>query len=493
MPSRHLTTRHLTTRPGLAFLTTTVSLTALLATGFATAALAQTTPPSPPATAQGDDSTVVVVTAQKREQKLQDVPMAITVAGAAQLERQQITTVRDLDRVSPAVSFVDGAPGGGAGIRGIATQSWTPSSEASVGIVVDNVPQGNANASNLFDMERVEVLRGPQGTLFGQSASAGVINMVTKAPKIGDLSGRVHIDLAGKGDLGSKYGEAVAQTVVNIPLDSHSALRVSAFANLVKGVEHDKTTGKDNVNNDAGFRLRYLNNLSDNLKLNVIFDYDRQVLRGNYVFVILKAADPLTVLSDTACGITPSLKNTTSCSTYPTNAVNQTGGLSAQFDYQMGDYTLTSVTSYRELDNGPNSHDVFSQQGLIPELWKIEDHGKRGQTSQEFRVASPAGGPLEWVAGVYAARSTYNQDGTKGILVVLPDHTINPNSIAHTYSNTQAVFGQLTWTLTPQLRGIFGLRGTHETVYDRNCSPPPSTSRIIFIRWRSFRPTPVRS
>jgi iron complex outermembrane receptor protein len=416
---------------------------------------------------QTDDSTVVVVTAQKREQKLQDVPIAITVAGAAQLERQQITQVRDLDKISPAVSFVDGAPGGGAGIRGIATQSWTPSAEASVGIVVDGVPQGNVNSSNLFDMERVEVLRGPQGMLFGQSASAGIINMVTKAPKIGDYSGRMHIDYADNGTLGSKYGEQVVQGVINLPLTDKSALRAALFLNQVTGVEHDLTTGKDNLNKDFGFRARYLNHLTDKLTLNVIADYDKQVLRGNYVFAILKAVDPQTIASDAACGIVPSAKNNLSCSTFPTNAINQNFGLSAQADYSLGEYTLTSVTAYRGRIIGPSTHDVFSQKNLVPTLWKAGDNGNLTQVSQELRIESPAGNQLEWVAGAYAARSTYDQDGTLGVLIVLPPETINSNSIARTYTDTQALFGQLTWNFTDKVSGFAGLRLTHEMVYDR--------------------------
>ena len=435
-----------------------------------------------------DDSTVVVVTAQKREQKLQDVPMAITVAGAVQLDRQQITTVRDLDRVSPAVTFVDGAPGGGAGIRGIATQSFTPSAEASVGIVVDNVPQGNVNVSNLFDMERVEVLRGPQGTLFGQSASAGVINMVTKAPKIGDTSGKVHVDFADNGTAGSKYGERVVQGVLNLPVDDHSAVRVSGFYNNVNGVEHDNARGGDNQNTDAGFRVRYLNNLSDNLKLNLIADYDHQSYEGNHTFVFRSAVTPTVVTALTNCGITASAKNNVGCSAYPSHDSFTNGGASAQFDYSLGDYTLTSVTSFRFRDQGPNALDVValrndpsvvSPDGVYPQLYTSADRGKLRQTSQELRITSPAGGAVEWVAGAYFARSTYSQAGGEGLHIVVPfspcdvcapipgqTMTINQASIGRTASNTAALFGNLTFHLTSNLQALAGIRFSHETVSD---------------------------
>ena len=254
--------------------------------------------------------------------------MAITVAGADQLDRQQITQVHDLDRISPAVSFVDGAPGGGAGIRGIATQSFTPSAEASVGIVVDGVPQGNVNASNLFDMQRVEVLRGPQGMLFGQSSSAGVINMVTQAPKLGEVSGRLHIDYADDGSVGSKYGERVLQGVINLPVTEHSAARISVFENRNDGVEKDVGSGQKDIDDDFGFRVRYLANLSANLKLNLIADYDRDDQSGPSLFTVRATPNASTQAALAACGITPSASNQAVCGAYATGSNLENGGLS---------------------------------------------------------------------------------------------------------------------------------------------------------------------
>jgi iron complex outermembrane receptor protein len=462
-------------------------LLALMATTsltvIAPAALAQDKP-----AAKADDSTVVVVTAQKREQKLQDVPMAITVAGAAQLERQQITTVRDLDRVSPAVTFVDGAPGGGAGIRGIATQSFTPSAEASVGIVVDGVPQGNVNVSDLFDMERVEVLRGPQGTLFGQSASAGVINMVTKSPRIGDFSGRLHVDYAAKGVAGSEYGERVVQGVVNLPVNDKSALRVSAFANSLGGVLHDNAIGGDNKNSTYGFRARYLYNLSNNLKLNLIADYSDQTLTGNTVFTFRKAVNASTISALAACGITASESNNLSCSAFPSYDRAKNGGLSAQFDYQLGDYTLTSITSFRARDTGPTSLDIVAQQSepgadIYPQLHQDAKTQLR-QTSQEFRVTSPLNPAYDWVAGVYIARSTNNNHGSKG-LTIIPDPVgvIQQLSLNSTFTNTAAIFGQFNWHVTDKLTLLAGARGSDVRVGDSEVF-----SKILTLPFQPFPP-----
>ena len=113
-----------------------------------------------------------------------DVPIAVTVVTAQQLADQHIYSIADLARTTPALEMVQafGGPGGGGQIRGIGTNSFSPTAEGAVGIVVDGVPQGNVNVTNLFDLQRVEVLKGPQGTLFGLTSSAGVINMVTAAP-----------------------------------------------------------------------------------------------------------------------------------------------------------------------------------------------------------------------------------------------------------------------------------------------------------------------
>ena len=374
----------------------TISKTLLLATtcaGLALSAAARAEDAAP--VKASDEVSTVVVTAQKREQKLQDVPMAITVAGADQLDRQQITQVHDLDRISPAVSFVDGAPGGGAGIRGIATQSFTPSAEASVGIVVDGVPQGNVNASNLFDMQRVEVLRGPQGMLFGQSSSAGVINMVTQAPKLGEVSGRLHIDYADDGSVGSKYGERVLQGVINLPVTENSAARISVFENRNDGVEKDVGSGQKDIDDDFGFRVRYLANLSANLKLNLIADYDRDDQSGPSLFTVRATPNASTQAALAACGITPSASNQAVCGAYATGSNLENGGLSAELDYQLGDYTLTSITAYRGRDAGPTRLDIQDLKGVIPQLYYSNDNLSLRQTSQELRLTSPGGQKLE--------------------------------------------------------------------------------------------------
>ena len=194
-----------------------LATTALAA--FANPVAAQQTTPAAPVAAPQDSAAVdtaadaasgdIVVTAQRRAERVVDVPISITVASQAQLERQQVNTVNDLARIAPSLE-IQQAPGqntgGGGSLRGIGTQTFSAGAVASVGIVVDQVSQGNANISDLFDVGRIEVLKGPQGTLFGLTTSAGVINITTYAPDPSGFSARPRTELSNAGTLGSKFG-----------------------------------------------------------------------------------------------------------------------------------------------------------------------------------------------------------------------------------------------------------------------------------------------
>jgi len=155
---------------------------ALLAAGLLSQTLlaAAQTAPEAKAEAKSKPDQVIVVSAQKRLQSIKEVPVAMSVLSSEQLEKDGLRDIGDLAKVTASLEFGDqktGGAGGSASIRGIGTAVFTTSAESSVGVVVDGVALGNTAGGALFDLERVEVLRGPQGTLFGKNASAGVINM----------------------------------------------------------------------------------------------------------------------------------------------------------------------------------------------------------------------------------------------------------------------------------------------------------------------------
>ena len=194
------------------------TMVGLLATGVTPIAFAQQASSS---STSGEALEEIVITAEKRPERLQDVPIAVTVVSNQQLADQNVTTIADLSRTAPALEMIQsfGGPGGGGQIRGIGTQSFSRSAEGAVGVVVDGVSQGNLNINNIFDVARVEVLRGPQGTLFGLTSSAGVINMVTNAPDPTKFETIWHAVYADKGTAGSEFGQDTVQGVVNLPLE----------------------------------------------------------------------------------------------------------------------------------------------------------------------------------------------------------------------------------------------------------------------------------
>jgi iron complex outermembrane receptor protein len=213
-------------------------------------AFAQEQAASTPEKADNGGLATVVVTAQKRAQNIKEVPIAMSVVNAAQLEKAGVRDIGDLSKTAASLEFGDqksGGAGGSASIRGIGAAVFTTSAESSVGVVVDGVPQGNTASGLMLDLARVEVLRGPQGTLFGKNASAGVLNMTTQAPMIGDSSASFSLETKGH------RGGSVRGTV-NVPINEMSALRASAIVDRNKGDYHNVYTGEDSKIDKGGLR-----------------------------------------------------------------------------------------------------------------------------------------------------------------------------------------------------------------------------------------------
>jgi len=239
-----------------------------------------------------------------------------------------------------------GGPGGGGQIRGVGTQSFTRSAEGAVGIVVDGVPQGNVPNNAIFDIGRVEVLRGPQGTLFGLTSSAGVINMVTVAPDPSGFNAMAHLDYSDGDTAGSEYGQETLRAAVNFPIGDSSALRLSVNGNRVEGVERNAFTDDDNVLKDRAIRARFLWNASDAVTINLIADYDKREQNygdPQFVYVDVPAGTPLADQL-AACGIVASDSNNSRCSDLSNHTDVENYGGSIQVDWDIGDGTLTSIT-----------------------------------------------------------------------------------------------------------------------------------------------------
>jgi len=414
----------------------------------------------------------IVVTAEKRSEKIQDVPVAVTVVTGQQLEDQHIYSIADLARTTPALEMVQafGGPGGGGQIRGIGTNSFSPTAEGAVGIVVDDVPQGNVNITNLFDLQRVEVLKGPQGTLFGLTSSAGVINMVTAAPDPTKYMVSAHVDYSDDGRFGSEFGEETERVVLNAPLSSNAAVRLAISDDRIKGVQVNNFTGTPNVSTEWGGRLRFLYQPTDELEINLSADYDR---RGqnysdpqfNYV-----SANPLLTAGLAACGITPSYSNQARCWSNANDTNYRNYGTSAKIDYHLSGATLTSITGYRKQITAPSDFDAIGLSSDIPQIFNVGQTGSGRQFSQELRVASSGRQTIDYVAGLfyssYSAETGFAPGGgfNVGIFpfpgVFIP--FVHSVTTTNTTNKSEAAFGQMTYHLTDQIGLIAGLRYTHQ-------------------------------
>ena len=345
----------------------------------------------------------IVVTAEKRSEKIQDVPVAVTVVSGQQLADQHIYSIADLARTTPALEMVQafGGPGGGGQIRGIGTNSFSPTAEGAVGIVVDDVPQGNVNITNLFDLQRVEVLKGPQGTLFGLTSSAGVINMVTAAPDPTKFMVSAHVDYSDDGRFGSKFGEETERVVFNAPLSNTAAVRLAVSDDRTKGVQVNNFTGTPDVSTEWGGRLRFLFQPTDELEINLSADYDR---RGqnysdpqfNYV-----SANPILTAQLAACGITPSYSNQARCWSNANDTNYRNYGASAKIDYHLSGATLTSITGYRKQITAPSDFDAIGLSSDIPQIFDKGQTASGRQFSQELRIASSGTQIIDYVAGLF--------------------------------------------------------------------------------------------
>jgi iron complex outermembrane recepter protein len=441
---------------------------------IATAAAAQTEP-APASTAQNVDTIEeLVVTAQKREQRLIDVPLSVTAVGSDQLQRQNITSISDLSRAVPSVS-ANGA------VRGVTTNGAARSSEGSVAVVLDGVELGHpavgaSQISSIFDVERVEVLSGPQGMLFGKNASAGVINVVTRAPNPARFEAIGHADIGENGFLR-------VQGVVNIPVSDNAAFRISAHRDENEGLVRNTITGAKPENHSTGVRARFLWEPSDKLSINLIADYDRAGANGVRDIAFAIAPTPALQARLAACGIVASLSNRENCSEGNSKVPgrDEKYGFSGQIDYDLNGFILTSISAYRHRQTGdfdfrgPGgdsdflSTDILST-NLTPESLKT--------VSQELRLTSPAGRKVEYVAGLFYSKTEQKDQVIQaGGLGILPAPLkIGRVNIIDIDSRSMAAFGQLTYHVTDQFALIAGARYTDEVLKDATVSLTDTTT-----------------
>ncbi len=328
----------------------------------AAAAEEEAAPPADDFTPAGDDA-VIVVTATKREQTLKDVPVAVSVASGEALERTQVRDLKDLQVLVPALRVTQQQSSAQTNfiIRGFGNGANNAGIEPSVGVFVDGVYRSRAAAQigDLPDALRVEVLRGPQSTLFGKNASAGVISIVTREPSF-----RFH------GSLEASYGNFGATVVkgyVTGPLGGNLAASLAAGINRRDGYVRDLGTGEKANERDRWFARGQLKFApSDVFSIRLIADYDR-IDEDCCAVVNLRrssATSAIEVLGGHVNAAATPFADVTWSNFASSNRI-ENWGVSAQADYQVGPLKVTSITAWRESHSLTNQDSDFTSAELL--------------------------------------------------------------------------------------------------------------------------------
>jgi iron complex outermembrane recepter protein len=449
----------------------------------------------------------LVVTAQKRAQNLVDVPASVQAMSGESLEDAGVQAFGDLVEVSPSLALQDGLSSWQKSIyvRGVGTNVSSATVEPSVSAVLDGVVlarQGQFFA-DLADIERIEVLRGPQSTLFGKNASAGVLNIVTKRPSLIEEEGSIELGL-------DEFEELRVKGTYSSPINDEMAYRLST------NYKHTDESHLENVNPNGptldkseayAVRGKLLWEISDELDALFIADYSHddspsgvRVWSGSGsptdTAIFQQGASKTITLDEGNREVSLSDKNGSS---------SQDWGLSAEINWDQGDHTLTSITAYRSwtlddnVDVDSNGLDVPAL-SLAPNLGGATPYfrgvfsGERESTqfSQEFRLQSNGAEDLQYILGAFIWLSNYEEDVSQRrefcfgggpllaqegvpcdqvIPVILPGPvTLSPTYLATSASSKAnvdteyyALFGQADYNLNEDVILTLGLRLQHET------------------------------
>ena len=376
-----------------------------LAMFFANPALAQTAATEAP---QADDASVesdeIIVTASKREQTLQDTPISVAVASKQQIEQSQIRDLIDLQTLIPSlkVGQLQSSANTNFVIRGFGNGANNAGIEPAVGIFIDGVYRSRSAAQigDLPNITRVEVLRGPQSTLFGKNASAGIISIVTAEPKF-DFGGTIEASYGN-------FNAIILKGDITGPISETLAFSIGGNYNNRDGFGRDLALGTDtNDRNRYGGRAQLLFQPNDALKIRLIGDYDRI---DEVCCTVANIVDGPTGGAIRALGGRINSNNPFSFESFgnleSVNKIDNYGG-SAQVNYDVTDtISLTSISAYRGVKIKTNQDSDFTSADLIGS--NISDT-KINTYTQELRFASDFEGIFNFLLGGYY----FNEDITQ--------------------------------------------------------------------------------
>jgi iron complex outermembrane receptor protein len=488
-----------------------VATTALAALPAAAAAPEGASPDSEPAGqvlagAEGaEGANDIIITARRRSENLQDVPVAVAVLGGPKLDATGSFNVARLVQLQPSVQFISSNPRNTAiNIRGIGAPFGLTNDgiEQGVGLYIDQVYYGRIAASTLdfVDVAQVEVLRGPQGTLYGKNTTAGALNITTRKPSF-EFEGRAE---ASYGNLdfvqlkASVSGPIVADKV---------AARISGSFTKRDGTLFNVVTGRDvNELDNIGVRGQIFWQATDSLDVTLYGDYNRQdpeAFAQTYAKVVptLRAANRQFANLARLSGYTPA-------STDPFDrlvdadselrARNIIAGASLVANWNIGPATLTSITAWRKWDWLPSNDRDFTG---LPITTISANPSQQHQWSQELRLTSNGRNRFDYVVGLFYFHQKINTQGVQeqgaaaGLWLLGPTvNAANPGLINGLrsdndirYSNdSAALYGKLTWNISDAFSIAPGLRvnydkksGAYDAVVSGGLSPVTPAQQTI--------------
>jgi len=384
---------------------------------------------------------VIKITAQKRESSVQSTPLSVTAISGDVLEQMGITNMDDFQFFAPGITITNDSMAI-VNIRGIGTTAFGVATDPSSTIYIDGVyqPRATTGYQDMFDVQRVELLRGPQGVLFGRNAVGGALNIISKGPTE-DFEGSVGLTLGNynKQSLTGTFSGALTDTTRG---------RLTLLKNSRDGVYSDMLTGDKYQDEDtfAG-RGTLAFDLSDKLYLELRADYNNDggtgyiSRRGGYTQDYIDA------------GVALPKDDYDIALNYKPKTDVEVWGVSSTLTWEGDDYTIKSITSYRESDFDQKI-DADATEFTVFNINFLE---KSESFTQEFQLSNTVPENLEWIAGLFYL----NEEGSGGIDLLFDGLAIEITE--ENVTEAYAAFGQMTYDVNNKLRATFGLRYSYES------------------------------
>jgi iron complex outermembrane receptor protein len=427
-------------------------------------AFAQTVPSTAPATTasaaqNGSNVETVIVTAEKRAERLIDVPASISVVTAQDIQDKTMIQLSDIAIQVPNVQFQGSSLFPNIAIRGIGSPSGTQTGvDPSVVVYVDGVYQGRERAENvpLAGIQQVEVLRGPQGTLYGENTIGGAINITTVKP---DGEERAEGDIM----FGNHDYVQTSGFVTGALADNLFVAATGTYRNRGGFIHNDFDNSNLNYDRDMSGRLRFLWDATAHLTFDVSADY----LHENDSESLLTTSYVSPYVPFVFSGLPAIQKNSrTEDVNSPEFGRRETYGGSIHATYDFGSAKFDSITSYR----GYTSSYGFDSDGTALSLDSENDLDNANLFTQELRLTSTASGPFQWIAGAYYSHQRLVDSFDNifygplaslfGIPFVGPGYADQGTSFGRIISNEYAIFGNASYEITPRWKVEAGARYT---------------------------------